>query len=107
LRNWWFHRTLDGLEKPWVPLAAATPKSAIFTQLKGSKRRFSNLMSCEKKHKGSVGSDSYETSKIIWVFPKIGGKPPKWMVYIWFTMENPIFEWMIWVENPLFSETSI
>ncbi len=23
----------------------------------------------------------------IWVFPKIGGKPPKWMVYF---MENPI-----------------
>ena len=29
---------------------------------------------------------------------------PKWMVYF---MENPIFQWMIWGENPLFSETSI
>ena len=25
------------------------------------------------------------------------GKIPKWMVYI---VENPIFEWMIWGENP-------
>ena len=29
----------------------------------------------------------------IWVFPKIGGFPPKWMVKI---MENPINPWMIW-----------
>jgi len=35
------------------------------------------------------------------VFPKIGGKPPKWMVKI---MENPINPWMIWGENPLFLE---
>ena len=35
--------------------------------------------------------------------PKIGGKPPKWMV----KMENPIFVWMIWEENPLFLETPI
>ncbi len=39
----------------------------------------------------------------IWVFPKIGGKPPKWMVYF---MENPINKWMIWGEN-LFLETPI
>ena len=29
----------------------------------------------------------------IWVFPKIGGKHPKWMVKI---MENPMNKWMIW-----------
>ena len=29
----------------------------------------------------------------IWVFPKTGGKPPKWMVKI---MENPMNKWMIW-----------
>ncbi len=28
---------------------------------------------------------------MIWMFPKIGGKPPKWMVYF---MENPIYEQM-------------
>ena len=28
-----------------------------------------------------------------WVFPKIGGKPPKWMVKI---MENPMNKWMDW-----------
>ena len=30
-----------------------------------------------------------------WVFPRIGGKPPKWMVKI---MENPetLLKWMIW-----------
>jgi len=39
-----------------------------------------------------------------WVFPKIGGKNPKWMVKI---MENPMNKWMIWGENPLFSKTSI
>ena len=31
----------------------------------------------------------------IWVFPKIGGKPPKWMVKI---MEIPMSKWMIWGE---------
>ena len=36
-----------------------------------------------------------------WVFPTIGGEPPKWMVKI---MENPMNKWMIW-ENPLFLET--
>ncbi len=35
----------------------------------------------------------------IWVFPKIGGKPPKWMVKI---MENPMNKWMIWGVFPLF-----
>ena len=40
----------------------------------------------------------------IWMFPKIGAFPPKWMVKI---MENPINPWMIWGENPLFLETSI
>ena len=37
----------------------------------------------------------------IWVFPKIGVPQNGW-----FIMENPI-KWMIWGENPLFSETSI
>ena len=32
------------------------------------------------------------------------GGTPKWMVKI---MENPMNKWMIWGENPLFSETSI
>ncbi len=41
------------------------------------------------------------------VNPKIGGGfyPPKWMVKI--MVPNPIFEWMIWGETPLFLETSI
>ena len=38
----------------------------------------------------------------IWVFPKIGVKPAKWMVNI---MENPMNKWMIWGEKPLFLET--
>ena len=29
----------------------------------------------------------------IWVFPKIGGFPPKWILKI---MENPMNKWMIW-----------
>ena len=37
----------------------------------------------------------------MWMFPKIGVSP-KWMVKI---MENPSNPWMIWRENPLFSET--
>ena len=37
---------------------------------------------------------------ILGVEPKIGGKPPKWMVY-------NMHPWMIWGENQLFSETSI
>ena len=40
--------------------------------------------------------------RTIWVFPKIGGKPPKWMVKI---MENPIK--MDDLGVPPFSETSI
>ena len=35
-----------------------------------------------------------------WVFPKIG--VPQ---YGWFIMEKPMNKWMIWGENPLFSET--
>ena len=38
----------------------------------------------------------------IWMFPKIGGKPPKWMVKI---MENPIK--MDDLGVPLFLETPI
>ena len=34
-----------------------------------------------------------------WVFPKIVGKPPKWMVKI---MENPMYKWVFWGENPPF-----
>ena len=34
-----------------------------------------------------------------WVFPKIGGNPPKWMVYF---MENPLLNWMIWGVFPYF-----
>ncbi len=35
--------------------------------------------------------------------PSPPSKPPKWMVYGWFTRETPIFKWMIWgVENPYF-----
>ncbi len=37
--------------------------------------------------------------EVTWVFPKIWGTPPKWMVYF---MENPIKHGMIWGENPFF-----
>ena len=36
-----------------------------------------------------------------WVFPKIGVLQNGWLI-----MENPTNKWMIWGENPLFSETS-
>ena len=45
----------------------------------------------------------YDRCLYVGVEPKIGGKPPKWMVYF---MENPMKKWMIWGENPLFLETS-
>ena len=34
------------------------------------------------------------------MFPKIGGKPPKWMVKI--MVPNPMKKWMIWVVVPIF-----
>ena len=37
-------------------------------------------------------------NEVIWVFPKIGGKPPKWMVKI---MES-LIKWMIWDVFALF-----
>ena len=38
----------------------------------------------------------------MWVFPKIGGKPPKWMVY----KGNPYYiKWMIWGAHPYSLET--
>ena len=49
----------------------------------------------------SQGSPS-STCWFKWMFPKIGGKHPKWMVYF---MENPVNKWMIWVVLPLFLET--
>ena len=42
--------------------------------------------------------------KDIGVEPKMGGNPPKWMVYF---MENPIKHGMIWGVSPLFLETPI
>ena len=47
---------------------------------------------------------AYETHPI-WVFPKIGGKPPKWMVKI--INGKPYENGMIWGVFPLFLETSI
>ena len=41
------------------------------------------------------------TNQHTWVFPKIGVFPPKWMFYT----GKPLSKWMIWGENPLFSET--
>ena len=42
---------------------------------------------------GTYTPPHFETWLKIWMFPKIGGKPPKWMVYF---MENPIKHGMIW-----------
>ncbi len=40
-----------------------------------------------------------------WVFPKIGGFPPKWMVKI---MKNPMNKWMYWgVKTPIFGNIQI
>jgi len=47
-------------------------------------------------------TDSHGTRMYIWVFPKIGGKPPKWMVKV---MENPTK--MDDLGVPLFSEKAI
>ena len=41
---------------------------------------------------------------IMWVFPKIGGKPPKWMVKI---MENPIKMDDLGVKTPIFGNTHV
>ena len=38
------------------------------------------------------------------VEPKIGVKPPKWMVKI---MENPMNKWTIWGGTPIFGNTQI
>ena len=50
--------------------------------------------------------ESTETSVMagyVGVEPKIGGNPSKWMVY----NGKSLLKWMIWGENPLFSETSM
>ena len=40
------------------------------------------------------------------MFPKIGGKPPKWMVKI--MVQNPNLTWMIWrVKSHIFGSTPI
>ena len=41
-----------------------------------------------------------------WVFPKIGGFPPKWMIYF---MKAPMNKWMIWVvvKTPIFGSTHL
>ncbi len=50
-----------------------------------------------------IETKSWKPNKLlapyIRVFPKIGGKPPKWMVKI---MENPMNKWMIWGAHPYF-----
>ena len=55
------------------------------------------LMGCNPMAKSSLHMEKY-----VWLFPKIGVFPPKWMVKI---MENPIKLDDFGV--PLFSETSI
>ncbi len=40
--------------------------------------------------KVSKGNTNHKPNSNIWVFPKIGGKTPKWMVKI---MENPMNKW--------------
>ena len=58
-----------------------------------------------KKGKTSISeTSSKKKHKWIWVFPKIGILYPKMDGWL---MANPIFQWMIWEENPLFLETSI
>ena len=54
-----------------------------------------------KTPKYKIISD-HEDLKNICVFPKIGVGPQNG----WFIMET-LLKWMIWRENPLFSETSI
>ena len=57
--------------------------------------------SVEKKAKPTVAW----TGSGIWVFPKIGENPPKWMVY---NGENPMNKWMIWgVKTPIFGLTPL
>ena len=62
-------------------------KDCTFSHLKISHQSFEDFQNClfisisnesrprQKKNTSDVGS------VYIWVFPKIGGKPPKWMVY--------------------------
>ena len=41
---------------------------------------------------------------VTWMFPKIGGRPTKWMVKI--MVPNPMNKWMIWgVKPPIFGST--
>ena len=47
--------------------------------------------------------NNHSVTKLIWVFPKIGVGPQNG----WFIMEIHISKWMIWGENPPFSETPI
>ena len=49
---------------------------------------------------GVFGGRELNNYEYIWMFPKIGGKPPKWMVKI--MVPNPMNKWMIWVFLPLF-----
>ena len=42
--------------------------------------------------------------KMVWVFPKIGGKPPKWMVYF---MEHPLNMGWFGFFSPIFGSTHL
>ena len=74
--------------------------------LRPTVQRSQSLPKAEEKWRDLDAKKSPEIKKQrirnIWVFPKIGGFPPKWMVKI---MENPIK--MDDLGVPLFSETSI
>ena len=53
----------------------------------------------------SIQPSWHSFNETIWGFPKIGGKPPKWMVKI---MENPIKHGMIWGDfTPLFLDSLV
>ena len=81
------------------PLVAGWLKKVNFRHTK------SDESPCEiKSNKDNKELPRNKSSHVLpkWVFPKIGGKPPKWMVKI---MENPI-KMDVLGESPLLSETS-
>ena len=85
----------------WMFLGAITIHKDFFVLF--YRKAFGSAMRdlfCEQSE--GLLSGSILAMDVTWVFPKIGGKPPKWMVKI---MENPI-KMDDLRDPPLFLETS-
>ena len=88
------------------PEKTPSNKSMVFSQYKLMNRHQKSKHELNTRNVWHIGTSwmpSFPTFSYIYMGVSKNNGTPKWMVK---TMENPINPWMIWGENPLFSENT-